>query len=320
MLDDAGLRKAFDAFAALRPTHVWTLGADTIDGHSDPNFSLRLVALADLGARLGATARVLGFSFSASPHPGMRDVYEAVHPGVAFHVRDPRSFARFEAFCDASARPVADTAFLLEPDSEASETAEARRWIDVRRRAGDGVVAFNFHPLLLPLARRHELPGTLERVAAELQAFAASRDVSIALVAHDFRGAASDRHCHAPLFEAVSVRRPERWLDLSGPLHARALKGLVGRFDAVVSGRMHLSIASLGMGTPVLAFDYNDKASGLMELFGLDEGHVTGASELLDEGRLADRMRALLDAAPASRTRIEARLGDVFEKARANFA
>ncbi len=175
VLDDAGLRKGLDALLRIRPTHVWTLGADTIDGHSDPNFSMRLVALADLGARLGADARVLGFSFSANAHPRLHAVYDAVHPELQFNVRDPHSFERFQRFTSARSRLVADTAFLLEPEPSSVRTRAARAWIAERRDAGDTVVALNFHPLLLPLAQRHELPtsggtagsGAVDRDAGE---------------------------------------------------------------------------------------------------------------------------------------------------------
>ncbi len=45
------------------------------------------------------------------------------------------------------------------------------------------------------------------------------------------------------------------------------IKRIVGLLALVVTGRMHLAIASLGMGTPVLCVAYQDKFEGLFQHF-----------------------------------------------------
>ncbi len=107
---------------------------------------------------------------------------------------------------------------------------------------------------------------------------------------------------------------------MSDALPARVLKGLMGEFDAVVSGRMHLSIASLGMGVPVFALDYNDKAAGLLAHFGLDTRHVAEVPEIRDPGRLVARLGDFLRDVPAMRARIADRAAQVKGMACANFA
>ena len=50
---------------------------------------------------------------------------------------------------------------------------------------------------------------------------------------------------------------------------ARQVKAISGHCDLILSGRMHLAIASLGQGVPVVCLTYQDKFEGLMEHFGL---------------------------------------------------
>lgn len=290
MLDDRPLRDSARMLSELAPTNVFTIGADVLDGSYDPNFSLRLLALTDLAARAGALCRVTGFSFSLKPYPALAEAFASASDRIVFRLRDPRSFERFRAFCPARAELVADVAFLLKPDPLSARTGDVRRWIERRRAVGHKVIGLNFHPLLLPAVRRNELPELVARLADSVAGLLAHTPCSVVLLAHDFRGSSADHECLAPLHDLLRVTSPDQVLYADEEFAAAELKGLMGALDGVISGRMHLSIASLGMGTPVFAFSYKDKIEGLLMHFALGESLAVTADAVQDSSRFEQQL------------------------------
>jgi polysaccharide pyruvyl transferase WcaK-like protein len=53
------------------------------------------------------------------------------------------------------------------------------------------------------------------------------------------------------------------------------IKALSGQVDLVLTGRMHLAIAALGMGTPAFCTVYQGKFEGLMQMFELEGMTIT---------------------------------------------
>jgi polysaccharide pyruvyl transferase WcaK-like protein len=98
---------------------------------------------------------------------------------------------------------------------------------------------------------------------------------------------------------------------------AAEIKAIAAELDAAISGRMHFSIACLGSCTPVASFEYQDKFSGLYELFDLRGLCVPGegsddSSEVL---RLAEH---LFSQADATRNAIHRKLPSVRRLAQRN--
>ncbi|HSW27589.1 MAG TPA: polysaccharide pyruvyl transferase family protein, partial [Burkholderiaceae bacterium] len=160
------------AVSHFRPDAVAVVGADVMDGYYNVLHPTRMLILADLLARSGARATVLGFSFNAQPAPALRSVFEGLSQRVRLHVRDPISLERFCAFCAADAKLVADAAFLLSPDSQDPLARELAAWADARRAAGDSVLAFNVHPMLIKGASDADVERLIASAATALQRLA----------------------------------------------------------------------------------------------------------------------------------------------------
>jgi len=73
---------------------------------------------------------------------------------------------------------------------------------------------------------------------------------------------------------------------------------------------MHLAIAALGSGTPVLSITYQDKFEGLYQHFELSVEHTLQAEECLGDGFCA-KLDAALAQRHVNRARIAARLPQV---------
>lgn len=118
-------------------------------------------------------------------------------------------------------------------------------------------------------------------------------DVAIAIIAHDHREGIGEHE----LLRAVHVHLDpgvrDRATTLITPrLRAREVKRLVADVDLVCTGRLHLAVASLGAGTPVVSIAYQDKFAGLYQHFGLEPLLLTHEASIEPGG-----LEALVEAA-----------------------
>lgn len=306
--------------AEARPTRALVMGADMMDGLYSPVTALRMIVAADLLARAGARTDFLGFSLNARPAPVVRLAFRLLDAAVAINLRDPSSWRRFGRATGRSARLVADTAFLMAPAAPQTAAAEAERWVQEQRAAGRCVLAVNFHPMLFrgrdPDAQARSLSAALQ---ATLHALTERHRVSWLLLPHDERSAAGDLAMLADLHGRLAD--PERaWtFHLQHPPPAAQIKALSGAVDGTITGRMHLAIATLGQGRPVLAFAYQGKFSGLMRHFRLPPWLVLEPDEARDGFELCTRVEHFIEALPMLTERVREQLPTVIALARDTF-
>ncbi|WP_028311135.1 polysaccharide pyruvyl transferase family protein [Derxia gummosa] len=299
-------------------THCVTIGADVLDGSYDPVFSAELLALTDMLARNGVRCAVNGFSFSDKPHEGLARLYDGMSRDVVFNLRDPVSFQRFQRFTGARSRLSADAAFMLEPAALLDGIADYEPWIADRKASGRTVLGINLHPLLLELEERERVPEMCAAFVRVLGQLAAIRPLAFVLLEHDFRGSSSDYHCIDRLEDALRPLLPGLVWRFPRQLRAAEIKRAVGQLDGVVTGRMHLSIATLGAGAPVFLFDYKAKMEGLLQHFELDRDMRVPARELFDEPATLAALDRFVQKLPLLRAQVRARLPVIKQLAHSN--
>lgn len=308
--------RAIDGFGADAAVVV---GGDVMDGYYNPATTTRLLALADMLCRQGVHTNVLGFSFNDQPRRSLRAVFNAVDAGVRLNVRDPISFARFGRFTQAKAQLAADAAFLLPPDSNAPGVQTVAEWARKRQAAGDVVVGFNLHPSLFKGAPARQVNQLVDAAASALIDVSAQRAVSWMLLPHDYRGALGDDACLTPLAEALErAALTQRFHHVRGEKSAAQLKALAGLADGVCTGRMHLAIASLGMGVPAAAITYQDKFEGLFRHFDLPPWLLLTPQQAAQPQYLLRTLTRFIDELAALRAQVAARLPNVKAAAELN--
>lgn len=318
LFDGVGIEHAYRATLALNPSHIVVIGADVIDGTYDPAFSLRLVAVADLIARRGVPASILGFSVSKKPFRKMAKVFDAASTAVLFNLRDPVSYFRFKAMTSASSRLTADIAFLL-PKETSAEVGDIAEWVDLERSAGRIVVGFNVHPAVLPLGRRNELAQLVKMTLRVIHKLADDHAISFVLLPHDFGGGAADSIVLEQIDYALKKTPNVRFIHSRVELRARNIKAFVSRLDAVISARMHLAIASLGSGVPVYGINYKDKMEGLFQHFGQGSESYSDVEDLLVDPSVPEKVSKFVREIDMRRASIAYKLPNVRELARLNF-
>jgi polysaccharide pyruvyl transferase WcaK-like protein len=308
------------ALATFRPDALVVIGADVLDGYYSPNSALRMLTAADIMARRGVRTAITGFSFNDAPSSHVRPVLDGACPALRLNVRDRISLARFRKFSRAPAALVADVAFALQPDRQSPRVAVIAEWIKGRRAAGDTVLAFNLHPMLIRDGDPAQVRALTDSAAYALQKLAERHPVSVLLLSHDYRGARGDDACLSVLHGLLDDTLCDRLAYPLERLSAAELKAVAGEVDGVVTGRMHLAIATLGMGVPVAAMTYQGKFQGLFGHFGLPESLLVTPEQAIDDDQLLSLLMAFVSNLPHLRAVVAKALPTVLAVAQQNFS
>ena len=298
------------------------VGADIMDGHYSPISAARLWVIGDIAARLGKRAMVLGFSFNSQPSNWLKPFIKRLSPALRIYSRDAVSQQRFNNFCNAPrADLVADSAFLLKPRPNSTVVERIDQWCRKQRSQDKIICGFNIHPMLIKNASMEQINHLVVSSAEAISQVLAKRPVSFVLISHDYRGPkVGDCEMLSSIAEKLNRLNADRILTFQEHLHAAELKALAGLMDLVITGRMHLSIAALGQGTPVAAITYQGKFHGLFQHFGLNEQLLISPDEILNDSAFADWMINALDQHQALATQVRNRLPQVRLLAEKNLA
>jgi len=232
---------------------LYVLGADVIDGGSQLHNAIEFFHLI---GKFNMPTRLIGFSFNNRPIKRIIEKFRALPEDTKIYVRDPSSFKRFVAETEVNAKQVADVAFLLKPKKPKPHIL---RWIKEQKLKSRIVLGVNINSNKL----------TKKIFQAYVDALGKLQNVSILIIPHDSRAFCGDLKAIQLLWKNLSNKLKKHSLKL-GITRAREAKYICGELDCVLTGRMHLTIASLDQGTPVLCIGYQNKMEGLLHFFGLE--------------------------------------------------
>lgn len=188
------------------------------------------------------------FSYGSNPIKRSMDYIERTD--ATFSLRDEYSLARFRGFFpDKKSTLAPDPAFGLEPSEPTSP-------IDIPERCV-GVCPASREP-----QKYSEIIGLLIKNKYEPM-----------LIVHDLRSYVGD----VALCEALSKRHGVPILPTHDP---REIKYYISRMNFVVTGRMHVAIASMGVGTKVYGFDYNEKMKGTFGVRNQEQNVIKNLDEI----------------------------------------
>lgn len=263
---------------AIRYDNLYLLGADMIDGSYSSSLSLKTIYFSYLMTKLGLKSKVLGFSFNASPSPGIIPLLKETASYVHYCIRDAVSFDRLVSQGISPLTLVADVAFLLEPNTTSETVINCSQWIKKQKELGHIILGFNPFNQLKPALKINTIED-LSNIYFQLisQLYNHFPNISFVFIPHDFRdykNKPSEEKIISNLYQKLVTTFPEK-LDhlycLKSPLFANEIKGIVASLDLVISGKMHLCVACLGQKTPVVSISYQDKFEGLFQHFHLSD-------------------------------------------------
>jgi colanic acid/amylovoran biosynthesis protein len=296
---------------------VYCLGADVLDGRYGVRSSRLRLALVLDAAKVCPQTAILGFSLHPEVEPSCVKAFQAMGDRVDLCLRDPVSFEVARSLGLPRIRQTADVAFLLEPE-ETDRTAQFSSWIRSQRDEGRRVIGLNVSKQIL--GKDDDLRQAA--IAAHREALEQLWEedaVSFVLIAHDRRPTQDDLESLREIRDGMSPEVQAHVLTIEDHLRASEIKAVCGILDAVLTHRMHLAIAGLGMGTPSIAVSYQGKVSGLYDLFGWPDG-VLEADDCRSGPAILERVRRVLGQRAEISALLKTRLPHVTELAAENFA
>lgn len=313
------LEKALQQVSKYR--EVVIIGADVMDGHYSASKSFRFFMIADLAKKMGRQSTVTGFSFNERPSPSLTQLpFKDFSSQTRLCVRDPISQERFSSISGGLGTLTADVAFLLKPAIARQGLNEVTNWAAGRKAAGDFLLGFNIHPALLPNSST-DMRKLVESSAAALRSLITQKNVSVIFISHDSRPTSSDSISLRPIFEELHSSAAHKIHFIEASNSAAELKAIAGLADAVFTGRMHLSIAALGMGVPVGWATYQGKFEGLARHFGLPDWLLVDPSSAVQSPeKLREVLTRMIDEQGSLKSAVEARLPDVRQLASSNLS
>jgi polysaccharide pyruvyl transferase WcaK-like protein len=294
--------------------HFGVIGADIIDGVYSAEHAATVVQLCNLAVRCGIPTTIFGFSFSLTPHPEAIAALRRLDNRVTCLCRDEVSLQRFLSATGKAARLVADLAFHLRPELVSAGTAAALRWYEAARPKGMRILVFNINHLTTGGAAIDLVKVSVDELTEIL---VRHRDVHCLLLAHDFRGHQSDQFLLSQVYAQLPEDLRDRVFLLEPPFTAADVKEIVGLGDLVVTGRMHLAIATLGQGIPALGVAYQGKFEGLFDYFSVRD-LLFDPSGLTRRHALADHTSRILGDLARYRELIATNLPHVIEQSGRN--
>ena len=293
------------------------LGADIMDGYYGLDHPAMALMAADIAVKHGSNATILGASFNNHPKPELARFFNKIDSRVRLNMRDKTSFERLAAFSTVGATLVADAAFMLKPGNVPKEVED---WVGKQRSENRILLGINVHPMLIKKASESDVAKLVSSTVQALNLNQSERNnLSYLLIPHDYRGEDGDARCLKPIFEQLKNNNSIRCFYLEGEHAAADLKAIAGLLDGVITGRMHLAIASLGMGVPVLSLTYQDKFEGLYRHFDLPKNLLLSIEYFDDPKKLADKFISFVNGLDSLRLQVKDKKPKIIELSKKNF-
>lgn len=276
------LKRIYESIIENQPTDIVIIGADVMDGHYSPYISLILLAIYDLCLHIkNARTHITGFSWNKTPSYLIKDAIRA-SKYIPLNLRDIVSLNRFVKNTGASnTKLVADVAFLLHSKINSEGYNKLHDWIYRHPNAIN--LGVNFHPMLRKYNTTMEVKQDAILLSENIfQVLKNNQNINIVLLSHDDRGTMSDNVMLDYIYEFLIAKNiSDRVYYDSKVYRANEIKGICSLLDGLFSSRMHLAIAALGVGTPILTVSYQDKFEGLYEHFNYNKHFLMSYNQSL---------------------------------------
>lgn len=310
-----GIRFRFCRMAS-RYERFFVLGTDVMDGYYGPRDSLQRIAVAKMASQAGVPTRIISFSFNNRPDAACVEALKALPADVRLFGRDPLTLQRLINNLQRPVDLVADVAFLLEPAPDTAKVQSVYHWVETERHQGRVVIGINANHILLEQVKDLTPDRLVNAYAAAMQEITQRYpNASYLLIPHDIRGRVSDVMLAESIHAAVSDEVRNHCMIIPTPVKPSEIKAMVAGLDFVLSGKMHLAIAALGQGVPVICVAYQDKFEGLFQHFEMD-GLTIQPEDVVKPGRLSAFFIEKYEQREALAAQVQRRLPAVRDLAR----
>jgi polysaccharide pyruvyl transferase WcaK-like protein len=306
-----------------RYTHFYCLGADTLDGFYQENRSILKINLVALAAKAGAQASIVNFSFNEEPKPACVRALNNLPVNIRLCCRDPLTYKRLISYIQHPMILTSDIAFLLNPDYGSVKVANAVKWIQNQKEMKHKVIGVNVNmiPFLqLQNIKAEDIIKAYSDILEKL--FNKEKRISYVFIPHDFRSnkeGVGDILLAKRIIEELPRFIKDCSIILPTPYSAAEVKAICKSLDFAFTGRLHLAIACLGQGIPVITVSYQGKAVGTYQHFGIED-LVVEPIMIMQTERMINYLLSVIEKRKSIQNNLEDKILDIKRLAELNFA
>lgn len=291
---------------------VYVIGADVMDGAYSEKASVDRYKLLDIANALGIKTAIIGFSFFKNPSKNISNIVKYISNHTVLNVRDVDSWNRLKKIGCKNTRLVADAAFLFDEKKHKKSQSALDLYTNLKNIKNKKIIG-----VCLACSRGTDCKPFIKKIADALQTF---NDIYVVIFPHDSRTYDDALYYDAELGQIMGdelLSRGIECINAVGYLKDETdVKYILNLVDFVISCRMHLAIASLSKGIPVISFGYNDKFDGLYKLYNLNKCMLLDRG--CDKGEIVNAIEYVMQQ--NLRKNILEKNKDVLQKAKKNFA
>lgn len=289
------------------------IGADMLDGYYSQNSSLKRILLTSIANRIAGKASIISFSFnSTAPKKIIKQLKNA---GAELFVRDKVSYLNLKKNNTPKLNLCMDISFLLKPE-KTNNTELIKKEIDYARSKKNIIIGINPNNHLLQKGNDiNLLINSYSELIAEL--FKKNKKNYFVLFPSEYRGCYNDVHICKNIYNELAEDAKKNCAIIENKLKASEIKEIISYLDFVFTVRIHVCVACLSLGLPVLALEYQEKFKGLFDFF--DIGDCLFKKELLYKtNSLADFIEAKLNARENIKNKIIKKIREAIQLSRNN--
>lgn len=299
---------------SLRFERFIIVGADTLDGSYNIPKNITWLKIANAVAYIGLPTSIVSFSFSKDPKPEVVKEIKNSHPKVNFYSREEFSRGRFETATQRSCNLSADLAFLMQPYTDIPRIKEIAKQLEDKTEQ-ELVIGLNINTINRAESKTSIVNSFTHAVKNTLLEH---NQIRFIFIPHDFREGQSDEDVLLEVKDSLPSELQTRVLFAKGPYNAWDAKFLAKQCDLVITGRMHLAIASLSQQVPVFCFVYKNKFEGLMKHLEITKNCID-SEEMVNKNATQDFFNLAITTYEQQKANIESNLDRVKGLAKTNY-
>jgi polysaccharide pyruvyl transferase WcaK-like protein len=300
------------------------VGADILDGGYGLEISVERLKAIRLANKMGLKTKILGFSLNSNVPKAIVKEFKKTSKFCILNMRDSESYNRMVKLIntDVNVRLTADVVFLsktnfnfLDNDRYINYT----KWILDMKQKNKTIIGFC--PNAIQASKRGEIKYFFEMLSL-LKYLNAKGDYAFVFLYHDLRFASkdlSDSILSAYLSDIFRLTNPNLFYT-NQIKNGVELRSYLECVDFTVTGRMHFGISGLTMGKPMFGIGYQDKFTGLYNLFGLKSDYCGIDYNDLSSSKLKSNLNNFIENQKEIKDTISKNIDNVNSLAKLNFS
>jgi polysaccharide pyruvyl transferase WcaK-like protein len=234
--------------------HFILIGCDVLDGKYSLDRSISSLSFIKIASNLGLKTRIICFSFNNENNIKLKKIIKSYNGKVKLITRDKKSFNRLKKLKIKDLNLAGDLAFLVKPANFNFLNKKTRIFIEKNKQ---NLIGLNFIEPVFG-KKNTDFFDKIAKICIDLS----EKGYRFILIPH-----------HEPMDVEYMKYLHNKIKDISYFLDpipsANEIKTIAKECKHVFSSRLHLAIASLGVGTPVTCFPYQNKFEGQLNYFNL---------------------------------------------------